>query len=256
MPPPDPDYSLPLWVPFLVAAPFIGSFLGVLAARLPEGRPVLLARSECDACHATLGVPDLIPLASWLALRGKCRHCCAPIGFYPLLMELAAMAVVVWAAFATQGWVFAATAVLGWILLALAVADWRFFILPDALNAVLALTGLGAAYVFAREAMLDHVIALVAGFAVFAALAFLYRRFRGFDGLGLGDAKLLGALGAWVSWEGLPSVVLYAAVLGLAVALLGALRGHALSATTRIPFGTFLSLGGWLVWLYGPLLIG
>jgi leader peptidase (prepilin peptidase)/N-methyltransferase len=102
----------------------------------------------------------------------------------------------------------------------------------------------------------DHLIGAAAGFAVFAGIAAIYRRLRGREGLGLGDAKLLAALGAWVGWQGLPTIVLYAALAGLLWAIAGALRGAPLHARHRIPFGPFLSLAGWLVWLYGPLTLG
>jgi leader peptidase (prepilin peptidase) / N-methyltransferase len=246
---------LPLWLPLLIIAPFIGSFLGTLIVRLPESRPVLVARSRCDRCGAALGPLELVPLASWLVLRGRCRHCGAAIGSFPVAIELAALGVVAWAATVTTGPVLVASCVLGWLLLTLALIDWRHFLLPDPLNAVLALGGLIAAWFFDRAALADHLIALAAGFAVFAALGFAYRRWRGRDGLGLGDAKLLGALGAWVSWQGLPSVVLFGAVSGLVVAFAAAFAGRHLSATTRIPFGAFLALGGWIVWLYGPLIV-
>lgn len=239
-----------------IVAPFIGSFLGVLAERLPEGRPVAMARSQCDRCGAVLQPVDLVPLASWFWLRGRCRHCGAGIGVFPLFMEIAAPIPVMWAAMATSGWVFVATCVLGWMLLALAVIDWRAFLLPDVLTAPLAVSGLAAAYAFDRNALADHAIGAVAGFALFGAVAVLYRRVRHRDGLGLGDAKLLGALGAWVSWQGLPTVVFYGAILALAVTLVRSLSGRGLSAVTRISFGTFLALGGWLVWLYGPLVPG
>jgi leader peptidase (prepilin peptidase)/N-methyltransferase len=71
--------------------------------------------------------------------------------------------------------------------------------------------------------------------------------------MGLGDAKLLAASGAWVSWQGLPSVILLGAVTGLAYALLRFGRDGSLALTNRVPFGTFLCLGTWIVWLYGPL---
>jgi leader peptidase (prepilin peptidase)/N-methyltransferase len=247
---------LPLWLPLLVVAPFLGSFLGTLILRLPARRPVLLARSQCDHCQAPLTAADLVPLASWLILRGRCRHCGAAIGAFPLFVELAAMLVVAWAAAQTTGAVLVASCVLGWLLLALAVTDWRVYLLPNPLTLALALSGLAATALIDPDGMADRIIAMVAGFAVFAAIAWLYRQLRHREGLGLGDAKLLGALGAWVSWQGLPSVVLYAAVSGMIAVLALSLLGRRLSATMRIPFGTFLALGGWIVWLYGPLMFG
>src|SRR5580658_7944446 len=87
-----------LWLILVLAAPFIGSFLAVLVLRLPANRPVLRGRSACDHCGAKLGPLDLIPLASWLWLRGRCRTCQAAIDPIHPLMEIAAVLVAVWAA--------------------------------------------------------------------------------------------------------------------------------------------------------------
>ena len=79
----------------------------------------------------------------------------------------------------------------------------------------------------------------------------LYSRVRGRDGLGLGDAKLFAASGAWLGLEGLPAVLLVACGAAIVALLVMAWRSQALSATTRIPFGPFLAFGTWIVWLYG-----
>ncbi|MGO8915018.1 MAG: prepilin peptidase [Stellaceae bacterium] len=242
----------PLWIVAALVAPIIGSFLSVLATRLPEGRGVVLGRSRCPRCGHALGAAELVPLASFLWQRGACRHCGGRIdALYPLL-EGGALAVALWAATLAEGGDLWASCVLGWLLLALAAADWRTYLLPDPLVAALALAGVAASALLMPAALIDHVIGAGAGFLVFWAVAALYRRWRGRDGLGLGDAKLLGALGAWVSWEGLPSIVLIAAVAALSAALLR----RRLSAGDRLPFGPFLALGGWIVWLYGPLSLG
>ena len=85
------------WLPVL-AAPFIGSFLGVLIHRLPEARPIGMARSACESCGDTLGARDLVPILSYLALRGRCRACGAPIGGFHPAVELAALAIALIAA--------------------------------------------------------------------------------------------------------------------------------------------------------------
>lgn len=239
----------------VVIAPIVGSFLSVLATRLPAGQGVVLGRSRCPRCGHALGPAELVPLASFLWLRGRCRHCRAAIdALYPLL-EIGAAGVALWAAALTEGGDLWASCALGWLLLALAAADWRTFLLPDALVLAVAVAGLGATALLMPEELADHVIGAAAGFLVFAAVAALYRRWRGREGLGLGDAKLLGALGAWVSWPGLPSTVLIGAVAALAAALLLGLARR-LGAADRLPFGPFLALGGWIVWLYGPLTLG
>ncbi len=220
----------PAWIIAIVLAPIIGSFLSVLATRLPEGRGVVLGRSACPSCGHALGAAELVPLASYLWQRGACRHCGGRIDtLYPLL-ELGALGVAVWAAMLTESGDLWASCALGWLLLALAAADWRTYLLPDPLVLALALAGFAASAVLMPAALVDHVIGAGAGFLVFAAVAALYRRWRGREGLGLGDAKLLGALGAWVSWEGLPSVVLIGALSALSAALLQGLVRRRLGA--------------------------
>lgn len=240
----------------VAAAPFIGSFLAVVALRLAQGRTVVSGRSACDSCSAPLGPLELVPLASFAIQRGRCRHCGAKIDPLHPVMEASALALALWAAFVTSGWILLASCALGWTLLTLAAIDWRTGFLPDVLTLPLAAAGLCVAVAIDRAALLDHVIGAAAGFAVFAALSQIYRRLRGRDGLGLGDAKLLAASGAWLSWSGLPTTVLYAAFIGLALVLARRAGGQALKATDRLAFGPALAAATWLVWLYGPLVPG
>jgi len=235
----------------IIAAPFIGSFLAVVALRWPQGRGVIAGRSQCDACGHILRPVDLVPLASYAALRGRCRHCGAAVDRLHVVMEAGALVLAIWAALVTSGTVLIASCALGWTLLTLSAIDWRTGLLPDILTLPLLLAGLGAAWLFDAAAIWGHVIGAAVGVVGFAILAELYRRLRGRDGLGLGDAKLLGASGAWLGWIALPSVILFAAITGLAVALL---RRQSLDATSRIAFGPALALATWIVWLYGPLL--
>jgi leader peptidase (prepilin peptidase)/N-methyltransferase len=248
------DSPLFLQLLLIVAAPFIGSFLGVVIDRLPAGRPIVVARSACRHCKATLGARDLIPLLSWLLSRGRCRHCGREIGLFPPMVELAALGIAVWSVALLPGWIAAAGAAFGWVLLVLAWIDQRTFLLPDALVLPLIPAGLLVAWLIDPALLPDHLIGAAAGFAVFAAVAWGYRALRGRDGLGGGDVKLLGALGAWVAWQGLPTVVLYAAVSGLLWVLVLSALGKRVHLGRRIPFGLHLCIGGWLVWLYGPLL--
>lgn len=239
----------------LVAAPFIGSFIGLLVMRLPEGRPVVFARSTCDHCSEPLSGYDLVPIFSWMIRRARCRYCGSHLSaFYPLV-ELGAFSLAAWAAAITAGWVLVATVFFGWGLLTLALIDWRTQTLPDIVTLPLAGAGLTVAFPLDHGSIIDHVLGAAAGFMAFEAIAILYRLLRGRVGLGHGDAKLLAALGAWVSWIGLPTVVLYAGVIGLAAALASSLAGQPVAATDRLPFGTFLAIGGWLVWLYGPVML-
>jgi leader peptidase (prepilin peptidase) / N-methyltransferase len=240
----------------ILLSPFIGSFLGVLIRRLPEDRPVAVARSACESCHHPLGPLDLVPIGSYVVSRGRCRHCGAPIGRFHLLIELAALVPAVWAACLDDGLRLWADCILGWALLALSWIDWRHMILPDVLTLPLLVAGLGFGWLFDPGNIADYAIGAAVGWLLFSAIAWFYRRLRGRDGLGEGDAKLLAAAGAWVTWEGLPEVMLVAALAGLAVALAGRLAGQKMEAQTAIPFGPCLAFATWLTWLYGPLLLG
>jgi leader peptidase (prepilin peptidase) / N-methyltransferase len=238
------------WLWPVLAAPFVGSFLGVLIRRLPVGRGLVLTRSACESCGRALAPWDLVPLASWLALRGRCRACGAAISWFHPAVELAATAVALSAAWTgsdvTDVW---CGCLLGWTLLALAWIDWDWLRLPDALTLPLIVAGLVATWLLDPAAIADHAGATLAGYAALRGLNALYRRLRGRDGLGAGDAKLLAAGGAWVGLAALPWLLLLAALAGLGVAALRRLRGERLGATTALPFGTCLAAALWLAWL-------
>lgn len=236
----------------VLAAPLVGSFAGVLVRRLPEGRPAAWGRSVCEGCGAVLGAAELAPIVSYAVQRGRCRRCGAPIGRDLLAIELASVAVAVWAILATgiaagpaEIW---ANCALGWALLTLAWIDWRHLLLPDVLTLPLTLAGLLAAWLLDPDALGDHAAAAAIGWLLFAAVSAAYVRLRGRDGLGAGDAKLMAAAGAWVGLAGLGPVLLIGAVSGIAVAL--ARTRLRPSAATVVPFGTCLALGMWLVRLY------
>lgn len=241
------------WIWPLIAAPFIGSFLGVLVLRLPAGQPVGMARSICPHCGTVLGVAELVPLASWLALRGRCRHCSASLGsFYPAI-ELAALSVAAWAALVLPGPLVWIGCLLGWALLGAALIDLRHLVLPDVLVLPLIPLGIAVHALIAPDRLPDHAFGAAAGYLGFVAVRALYRAVRRREGLGLGDAKLLAAAGAWVGWQGLPSVVLLGALLTLAGLLALRLAGRTVDVQGEIPFGPALALAIWIVWLYGPL---
>lgn len=245
-------HDIPLWLPLAVAAPFIGSFLGLLVSRLPRDEAVVLGRSHCDRCGTVIAIRDLVPIASWLILGGRCRTCRAPIDPLSLTIEFAALGVVLWAATVLSGGLLVATCLYGWLLLTLALIDAKTFLLPDPLNAALAAGGLGTVTLLMPDRLVDHLIGAALGSGLLWMVQLAYRGFRRREGLGFGDVKLLGALGVWVSWEGLAGVVLYAAGFGLLVGAIMSPRDRA----AKLPFGPFLALGGWLVWLYGPLVLG
>lgn len=231
----------------LVLAPFLGSFAALAADRLPQGRPVAWDRSRCDGCGRVLGPRDLIPLLSFASSRGRARCCGGAIPGHLPLVELAFLAVplMAWAAGAPL-W---ASCALGWALLGLSLIDVRTLTLPDLLTLPLAGLGLILAAAGLTGPLWLHAAGALAGGAVVVGVDAAYRAVRGHPGMGLGDAKLLAAAGAWVGPAGLPSVLVVACVSALAWALW---RG--VGAREPVPFGPALALGLWITWLAGPVL--
>lgn len=170
-----------------------------------------------------------------------------------LACALAIEGIALWAALAADGWLVAASLGLGLTLLALATWDLVHYRLPDTLTYPLLAGGLATAAMIDPARLPHHLIGAAAGFLALAALRELYFRLRGREGIGLGDAKLLAALGAWLTWDGLASVVLIACAAAFAVTAGRAVAGRPATWSQRLPFGAYLALGGWLVWLYGPL---
>ena len=244
------------WIWPLALSPIIGSFLTALITRVEAPGSLVLGRSRCNSCGGTLRVLELVPILSWVVLRGRCSQCARPIGlFYPAI-ELAAIVIALWAAAVVPSSLLWVSCILGWTLLALAVIDYRHFLLPDYLTLPLIPFGLIVTWANDEPALIDHIIGVVAGFGFVVLLRAAYHRIRGREGMGLGDAKLLAASGAFVAWQALPSVILIASVAGLAFALARAVAGGTISLADRLAFGTFLCFGTWIVWLYGPLTVG
>jgi leader peptidase (prepilin peptidase)/N-methyltransferase len=241
------------WILPVIAAPFIGSFLGVVVRRLPERRPIARGRSCCEACGATLGPAEMVPLFSYVVQRGRCRHCGAPIAPMHFWIEAAALAVAVSAAWAVPGGPFLwAGCVLGWCLLTLAWIDARTLRLPDVLTLPLILAGLLEAIWLEPEELGERALAAAAAYTVLFLLAWSYRLIRKREGLGMGDAKLLAACGAWLGLPAVPWVAVGGALLALMWAAVLRLRGTRLTAGLRIPFGPFLAAAFWVAWLIGP----
>ncbi|MEQ8344244.1 MAG: A24 family peptidase [Sneathiellaceae bacterium] len=150
----------------------------------------------------------------------------------------------------------AGNCLLGWCLLALAWIDWRTLRLPNVLTLPLLAAGLAFAWADASADFPAHVVGAGAGYAVLALIGLVYRLMRGQEGLGLGDAKLLAAGGAWLGWAALPVTVLLATTLALGLVLAQRLAGQATTRDTALPFGPMLALAIWLMRLYGPALTG
>ncbi|MFO1506785.1 MAG: A24 family peptidase [Lysobacterales bacterium] len=252
----------------------VGSFLNVVILRLPrriehewrtqarellgldaidEAAPpdLVFHGSHCPRCHHALGALDNIPLVSWLALRGRCRHCKAPISVqYPLVELLSAAASLVVAWKFGFGWPLAAGLLFTWTLIAASGIDARTQTLPDQLTLPLLWLGLLISLVPLFVDAPTAIFGAAIGYAALWCVFWIFKLLTGKEGMGYGDFKLLAALGAWMGAVSLLPIVLISSLIGAIVgtAVL-TLRGQ--GRNTPIPFGPFIAAAGWLWFVVG-----
>lgn len=253
----------------------IGSFLNVVAWRLP----LMMEQELRDACREEYGCPPAnaaetrislsrpgsacphckgairpwhnIPVLGWALLRGRCADCGARISVqYPLVELIAGLLALVCAwrfGFSVQ---LAGALLLSWTLLALSVVDLRTQLLPDDLTQPLLWLGLLFSVTHTFTDPVSAIIGATAGYGVLWAVFHGFRLLTGKEGMGQGDFKLLGALGAWLGWQALPQLVLLSAAVGAAVGMGLILIGRA-AWSSRLPFGPYLAGAGWIALIWG-----
>jgi leader peptidase (prepilin peptidase)/N-methyltransferase len=205
-----------------------------------------------DAVEKSLVV--IIALAGgWIADHIVRYFCGTSSPYRPAKLTIAMIAMAVWSYWATSPYLLLPTCVLGWTLIVLVTVDFIAMRLPDAVTLPLIILGLLIAARLPELSMLDRAIGAAAGYGVFAGMGLLYHRLRGRHGLGLGDAKLAAAAGAWLGWATLPVFILIACLGGIVWAGLRTIHSRD-SLHTPLPFGVPLAAAFWLVWLYAPLI--
>jgi len=245
--------EMAVWLWFTAAGLCVGSFLNVVIYRLPKmilapepGYSLLLPRSHCPHCQQGVRLSDLIPVVSWLILRGRCRTCGHAVSAAYPLIEAATAAITLLLAWALP-WnsLLLAALLFSWMLLALTLIDVRHQLLPDALTLSLLWLGLAlqTGEILPAITLGDAVAGAIIGYLSFWILSTAYRVIRHKEALGGGDAKLLAALGAWLGWQALPMVVMIASSAGLATALIARLVWQR-PLHLALPFGPYLALAG------------
>ncbi len=272
----------------LLFGAIIGSFLTMLVYRLPrmmeqqwreECRSLLeqpepfpqkpkenlvWPRSHCPHCKTPLKIWQNLPLFGYLLQRGKCHFCGEKIPIRYFLIEVFSVGI---AGLATLHFSATITAIyamiFGWILIALAFIDAEHQLLPDSLTYPLLWLGLPINLNHTFAPIDDVIWGAVAGYLLLWGISKSYKLLRGREGIGLGDAKLLAALGAWFGWQMLPLILLIAAVTALLIALPMILlnqRGASQNQSpnqiealqfSSIPFGPFLAISGGLLLFWG-----
>jgi leader peptidase (prepilin peptidase)/N-methyltransferase len=256
---------------------FIGSFLNVVIHRLPrmlergwaeqcaelrgEESPkaplynLAVPRSQCPACGHQITALENVPIASFLALGGKCSSCGKPISArYPLVEALggALAAAAIWRFGAT--WQGLAACVLLWSLIALTFIDFDTQLLPDGLTLPLLWGGLVVNLFELFVPLRTAVIGAIAGYLALWIVYWLFKLIRGKEGMGYGDFKLLAALGAWMGWQMLPFIVLLSSVVGAVIGIMLIVfkgRDH----NIPLAFGPYLAIAGAIALFFGPRLV-
>ncbi|MET0305149.1 MAG: prepilin peptidase [Solirubrobacterales bacterium] len=228
-----------------------GSFLSVVAHRVPRGESIVGPRSRCAGCSAQIAAYDNIPIVSWLMLRGRCRHCGERISARYPLIELAtgllfAVTVLVLHGETAQlvlGLAFVA------MLAAITLTDLELRLIPNKILLVSAVAGVALAAVLDPASLPERAIAAAAAGGLLLATALAYPR-----GMGLGDVKLAAVMGLYLGRSVAPAL-LVALLAGSLVGLAMIARHGAAARKQAIPFGPFLALGGVVGLLAGEELV-
>ncbi len=250
-----------------------GSFLNVVIYRLPKmmqresdnyvaeesGRPLphqdrfnlMVPRSACPHCGHRITALENIPVISYLALGGKCRSCKAPISArYPMveLLTGALSALLIWQL--GSGWAGLTGLFFLYCLIALTFIDADTQLLPDDLCYPLLWAGLLVNLNGTFVPLHDAVIGAAAGYLALWSIYWLFKLLTGKEGMGYGDFKLLAALGAWLGWAVLPTIILLSSVVGAVVGIsLIVFARH--GRNNPIPFGPYLAAAGLITMLFG-----
>ena len=253
-----------IFVATLVAGFIAGSFLTSFVGRLHDGRDFIRSRSACNACRKSLGILDLVPLLSWLALRGRCRHCKQRVScYYPAVEAVTAASFMAFYAFwpySFAGWelvLFVGYLLALVVLLALAIYDLRWWLLPNKLTYplagwALALLGIRLLIEFDPGLLLAALLSALAGGGLFYVIFQIADKY-----IGGGDVKLGFVLGLLlVDWRLSLLTIFLSSLIGTVVSLPFLLRrqkGKAFKA--RLPFGPFLIVAALLAFWFGGSLI-
>jgi leader peptidase (prepilin peptidase) / N-methyltransferase len=232
----------------------IGSFLNVCIYRLPRRESLVWPASHCTSCGRTLSWYENVPIVGWLVLRGRCRTCGARISIvYPIVEAITAAMFV--SGYLIYGW----TPLLGIRLLfacamiVLFVIDLQHHILPNVITVPGIVFGFILSF-FLPPGWFSSLLGIVLGGGVLFAVMEIYARARGFEGLGMGDVKMLAMIGAFLGWQLMLLTLVLGSLAGsvIGVALMAARRG---TMKTALPFGTFLAVGALVAAVAGDAIL-
>jgi leader peptidase (prepilin peptidase) / N-methyltransferase len=207
---------------------------------------LITPRSRCPNCNHQITALENIPVVSWLMLGGKCSGCKAPISArYPTIELMTGLLGALAIAFFGATWAGLGALILTWTLIALTCIDIDTQLLPDDMTLPLLWVGLLFNLFGVFAPLKDAVIGAMLGYLILWSIYWLFKLITGKEGMGYGDFKLLGALGAWFGWQKIPAIILLSSAVGVVVGIglmIAAKRGK----EVPIPFGPYLAGAGFL----------
>ena len=233
---------------FFVLGCIWGSFSNVCIHRIPADKSVIFTRSFCPNCKKTIKWSDNIPLVSFLLLKRKCSNCDYKISYQYFIVEL------ITAISFTIIYYFYGLSITSLLLIILTIffiiiffIDLRHFIIPNTLTFPLMFIGFVKSFDpnlnnFLFPNYINSLIGGIAGYLIIWLIIFAYKKIRNKEGMGLGDAKLLSAIGFWFGWYSIPFVLFLSSIIALGIALPSLIK-KSKSLSSQIPFGPYIILG-------------
>ena len=225
-----------------------GSFSNVCIYRLPQNISVSKGRSYCLSCQKQIRWYDNIPLISYIILMAKCRDCSTKIDFKYFLVELISglnfLIIFYFFGISIESLLLI---ILSIFFLIIYFIDLKHFIIPNELTYPLIVLGFGKTFLtnqnyFIFPDYLNSIIGGVAGYTIIWLIIFLYKKLKNIEGMGLGDAKLLAAMGFWFGWICLPFILFFSSLIAL-ITNVPSLLNKTKDLQTKIPFGPYIILG-------------
>ena len=225
-----------------------GSFANVCILRLPEDKGVVVGRSFCPNCKKLIIWKDNIPIISFLLLKGKCRQCKKPISLQYTLVEILSLI-----SFLSIYYYYGISMttllliILALIFIIIFFIDLKHFIIPNQITYSLMIIGFFKSFdpFLDRSIFPDYFHSLiggVCGYFIIWLLIFVYKKLKNKEGMGLGDAKLLSALGFWFGWISIPFILIFSSLTALGFSLPSLIK-KSKNLSTEIPFGPHLVIG-------------
>jgi leader peptidase (prepilin peptidase)/N-methyltransferase len=248
-----------MWSLYAVVGLFgalIGSFLNVCIYRLPRHESIAWPGSHCPACAHPIAWYDNLPLLSYMFLAGRCRHCAGRISWrYPLVEALNAFGYVALLWFFGPSWSTLAYAALYSALLVVAGTDLSHKIIPNVITFPGMVLGLISSATILPLGLIDGLIGLIVGGGILWLLAWASPYLFGKEGMGGGDIKLLGMIGAFLGWKPALMTIMVGSFLGSVVGV-SLIAARIIRREDYIPFGPFLVCGALVALFFGQSILG